>query len=174
MLKVPKKHHFINIKLYLLLILAIFMQSCATPYQSYNMYNGGYSEVQLDENMFKVSFNGNEATSIETAEDFTLLRSAELTLLHNYNYFIIVDSKTRINSSSYTTPTTHQTTFDAYGNARTTSYGGNTYTTSSPSTTNVIVCFKEKPKNIVSYNAKFIFKSIKKKYNILDTNYKAS
>ena len=75
-------------KLLTILLVAIIMQGCATTYQS-NGYTGGYSETQLDENVFKVSFRGNGFTRKDRTEDFTLLRSAELAIKNGYNYLFM-------------------------------------------------------------------------------------
>ncbi|KXI29136.1 CC0125/CC1285 family lipoprotein [Paraglaciecola hydrolytica] len=155
-----------------LLLSSILLSGCATTYQN-SGYSGGYSETQLDENVFTVSFRGNGFTAKERVADFTLLRSAELTIQSGYKYFVIVNSNTSTSNSTYTTPTTSNTTASvygsgnyAYGNATTTTSGGQTYNISKPSASNTIVCFKEKPKNGFSYNAEFIFKNITKKYDI--------
>tara|TARA_R110001583_G_scaffold70105_1_gene198658 strand:+ start:96 stop:593 length:498 start_codon:yes stop_codon:yes gene_type:complete len=161
-------------KLLTILLVAIIMQGCATTYQS-NGYTGGYSETQLDENVFKVSFRGNGFTRKDRTEDFTLLRSAELAIKNGYNYFVIINGGTDISTSTHTTPTTYNTTASvygsgnyAYGTARTTQYGGQSYNVSKPSTSNTIVCFKEKPKDVMSYNANFIYKNVRNKYDIQD------
>lgn len=152
--------------------IALLMQGCATAYQKTG-FSGGYSETQLDENVFRVSFRGNGYTSRERAADFTLLRSAELTLECGFQYFAIIDANSETSHSSYTTPTTSYTTGSAYGtgnyaygSATTTTSGGQTYHSSKPSSSNTIVCFKEKPENIFTYNAKFIYKTITEKYDI--------
>lgn len=153
-------------------VFVLVISGCATTYQS-NGFSGGYSETQLDENIFKVTFRGNGFTNRERTEDFTLLRSAELALQNGYKYFVIVNSETYLSTSSHTTPTTHNTTASvhatgnyAYGTATTTQYGGQTYNISKPSTSNTIICFKEKPGSGISYNAEFIYNSIRQKYDI--------
>ena len=87
----------------------LLLISCATPYQS-KSFQGGYSETQLSEKSFIISFKGNGYTDTERTNDFTLLRSAEVTLEHGYKYFTILDSKDYIESSTYTTPVTANTT----------------------------------------------------------------
>ena len=127
-------------KTLLTLILCTFLvQGCATGYQKNGM-SGGYTETRLGENIFMVTFRGNGFTSSEKASDFALLRSAELALENGYSYFEIVDANSHISTSSYTTPTTSTTTANAYGygnyaygTARTTTYGGQTYNISKPS-----------------------------------------
>ena len=150
----------------------IFLQGCETAYQSYG-FAGGYSETQLDTNVFKVAFRGNGYTGSERASDFTLLRCAELALQNGYKYFVVIDANSYTSNSTYTTPTTYNTTANvygtgnyAYGNATTTMYGGQTYNISKPSSSNTIVCFTEKPTNGFSYNAEFIYKNITQKYGI--------
>lgn len=143
----------------------LFLIGCSTPYQSIGP-TGGFTETQLDENVFRVSFQGNRYTSSEVAADFALLRSAELTLLYGYKYFIIVDNSDVIDVKSYTTPVSSYTTI--YGNtAQTYTYGGITYNRSIPSSTNVIVCFHEKPTDtVLSFNAEFLYKNLSAKYEI--------
>ena len=158
--------------LLILILSSILLSGCATTYQS-SGFSGGYSETQLDENVFKVAFRGNGYTGRERVADFTLLRSAELSLQNGYKYFVVIDANSYTSNSTHTTPTRSNTTANvygsgnyAYGNATTTTYGGQTYNISKPSSSNTIVCFKEKPENTFSYNADFIYKNIIKKYNI--------
>lgn len=155
------------------LLLIAFLTGCATEYQP-NGFTGGFSETQLGENVFRVSFRGNGHTSTERAADFSMLRAAEITLENGFKYFIVVDSKDDASLSTFTTPTTSQTTASAYGvgnhaygTAYTTTNGGNTFIISRPRVANTIVCFKEKPedKGIV-YDADFLVDSIKKKYDL--------
>jgi hypothetical protein len=155
-----------NMQKWIILIIAIFIMSgCATKYQSTG-FSGGYSETQLGNNIFNVSFRGNGYTSRERASDFTLLRSAELSLQNGFKYFIITNSEKYTNL--YTTPKSYNTSGNINGssfNATTTQSGGITFR--KPSTNNTIVCFKEKPKiNGIIYKANFIVKSIKTKYEI--------
>ena len=76
--------------------------------------------------------------------------------------------------SAYTTPTQSYTTGRAYGtgnyaygSATTTTYGGQTYFISKPRDTNTILCFKEKPEiNGLVFEAEFVSRSLKQKYEI--------
>lgn len=153
-------------------IVAVLMQGCATSYQS-SGYAGGFSSTQLDENVFRVSFRGNAYTGRDRVADFTLLRSAELALQNGYKHFSIISANEYTSNSSYTTPITSNTTASvygtsnyAYGNATTTTYGGQTYNVSKPSSSNTIVCFIEKPETMFSYNAEFIVNSLSQQYGI--------
>jgi hypothetical protein len=158
-----------------LLYLSIAMiAGCATSYQP-SGFSGGFSEVQLDANVFRVSFIGNGYTSTEKAEEFALLRSAEITIKNNFTHFVIINSRSRQDLSSYTTPTNSYTTANAtrfgnsaYGTASTTTYGGETTIIAKPNITNTIMCFGEKPvlQGLI-YDAKFLCMSLGKKYNIV-------
>lgn len=155
-------------------VLAIFLCACATAYQAKGL-SGGFTETQLDTNVFKVSFQGNGYTKAEKAEDLALLRSAEITLNNGFSHFLIVDNKYRELVGSYTTPTQSYTTANAtaygnsaYGTARTTTTGGQTFHISKPSSTNTIMCFKERPDTQgIVYNAQFICNSLGEKYKVV-------
>jgi len=156
-----------------LIAITVFLAGCATTYQKKG-FTGGFSETQLGENVFRVSFKGNAYTSRERASDFNLLRSAEVALENGHNFFIIVDSEQYSKTGAYTTPTTSHTTGSAYaygnyahGSATTKTTGGKMYFFSKPRTTNTIICFKDKPESGgLVYDAAFIIKSIKTKYKI--------
>ena len=111
-----------------LLVTAIALTGCATPYQT-NGFRGGYSDVQLDSNTFNVEFRGNGYTRRQTVETYLLYRCAQLTAKAGYDYFIIVgrdtDAKNQLfaTAGNYTSNTTGNASF--YGN---TAYGSTTTT----------------------------------------------
>ncbi len=156
-----------------LLLLGSFLSGCATTYQREG-FSGGYTDTQLGENIFQVSFSGNGYTRGDRAADFALLRSAEVATTNGFRYFIVVESGKDSSLSTYTTPTQSYTTGSAsaygnsaYGSARTTTSGGQTYVIRKPSATNTIVCFKEKPEVAgLVFDAEFVTKSLKQKYGI--------
>lgn len=156
------------------LLLFFVLAGCATPYQPEG-YSGGFSELQLAENVWRVSFHGNGYTHSVRAENLSLLRCAELTLATGYGYFGLADSKSGNEYSTTTTPATSYTTGNAYfngnyayGNATTQTYGGETKIIAKPSTTNTIVMFKQKPENAgMIFDAKFICQSVGGRYGIV-------
>jgi uncharacterized protein YceK len=157
----------------ILALLVVALSGCATTYQR-KSFTGGYSETQLGENIFQVSYRGNGYTSHERASDFSLLRSAEVALENGFRYFVIVESEKDSKVGAYTTPTTSYTTGSAYGSgnyaygsATTTTSGGQTYFISKPRATNTILCYKEKPEvNGLVFDAEFVAKSIRQKYEL--------
>jgi hypothetical protein len=157
----------------LVLVFGVVLAGCATPYQPEGL-SGGFTETQLDTNVFRVSFRGNGATHADRAEELALLRSADLTLKNGFTHFVIIDAHSRSQLGTYTTPTQSYTTANAtaygnsaYGTARTTTYGGQTFLISKPSTTNTIMCFSGKPDiQALVYDAQFICNSIGQKYGV--------
>lgn len=53
----------------------------------------GYSEQQIEQNRYRVSFAGNSATSRETVENYLLYRAAQLTVRNGYEHFALVDQE---------------------------------------------------------------------------------
>jgi hypothetical protein len=123
-------------KLTAMLVAVSFLAGCATSYQPQS-FSGGFSEVMRGDDVYLVRFHGNGYTSPERAEDMTLLRAAELTLQKGRRYFTILSEDTRMDQSTYTTPTQSTTTgsINQFGsfNARTTNSGGQTFDIRRPS-----------------------------------------
>jgi len=59
-------------KLILLSAFVLFVTDCGTTYQPKG-FLGGCSETRLGENIFRVTFEGDEFTSKDRVADFTLL-----------------------------------------------------------------------------------------------------
>ena len=157
-------------KIFCFLMLMIVWSGCATSYQK-DSFTGGFSETQLSENVWIVNFRGNGFTRKERTVDLSLLRSAELTIENGFNYFLIGGSSTDVSTNTFTTPQQSYSTgtIQGYGNyatyqGNTQYYGGQTITVRKPTTSNTITMFKEKIPN--AFDAKFIIKSIKGKYDI--------
>jgi hypothetical protein len=98
-----------------LLILAI-CASCATRYQSDGL-TGGFTEVRLAADQWRISFRGNAYTRPERTHDFALLRGAELCLSNGYPHLVVLNAQER--TRTFTTPSTSKTS----GEIRTTGYG---------------------------------------------------
>jgi hypothetical protein len=79
----------------------------ATPYQPNlpgQAASGGFSDVKLEPDRYRVTFSGNSLTSRETVEGYLLYRAAELTLAQGYDTFIIVDRHTDRDRQTYVEP----------------------------------------------------------------------
>jgi hypothetical protein len=85
------------------------LAACATPtpYQPNikgQSMGGGYSEIRLEPNRYRVNFMGNSLTSRETVEGYLLFRAAELTVESGYDWFAVVDRDTDKTSRTYVEP----------------------------------------------------------------------
>jgi len=86
------------------LMLALAGCETATPYQPLTRSgtsSGGYSDIQIEPNRFRVSFAGNSMTSRETVETYLLYRAAQLTVDHGFDWFRMADRNTEKHSSTY-------------------------------------------------------------------------
>ena len=129
------------------LLAAAALTACATGYHP-RAFSGGYDEAQLAENVFRVSFEGNAATSTVTAVDYALLRSADVTLERGFTYFIIsgAASMNRVGAIAH---------------------GSSVSTVTYPSTINTIVCFKERPDgDLLVYDARQVRGLLRAKYDL--------
>ena len=91
---------------------ALLLGACAsTTNQFYEPADSpgeyGYSEVQIDDNRYRVSFTGDASTTDEAVRDLALMRAAELTEREGYDWFRVVtvetEETTRTRSSEPTT-----------------------------------------------------------------------
>lgn len=85
------------------------LAACATPtpYQPNikgQAAQGGFSEVRLEPNRYRVNFAGNSLTTRETVEGYLLFRAAELTVESGYDWFSIVDRDTDKKTRTYVEP----------------------------------------------------------------------
>ena len=78
-------------KLFLILTAAAVLWACATPYkQARKETSNGYFDTKMQEGMYQVLFNGNDNTSARKANDYALLRAAEVCLENGYKSFEIL------------------------------------------------------------------------------------
>ncbi|MDB0280628.1 hypothetical protein CTY88_03950 [Acinetobacter seifertii] len=151
------------------------VSGCSTTYRQSSFINGGgFNEVELAPNYFKVSFSGNEVTSKEKARDFALLRASDLMLARNCKSFQVLKTSDDSSSGQYFLPQTQTTNANvsvygnsAYGNATTTTYGGGLVRAHYPKITLEVQCSTETwDLNKGIYDTNFINKSLKEKYKI--------
>lgn len=60
----------------------------------------GHYSTRLDENRYRIVYNGNRSTGLNTTRDYALLRAAELTLGDGYDWFQVVDRESATISES--------------------------------------------------------------------------
>ena len=98
-----------SVALALTVALAAALAGCATPtpYQPNipgQASSGGYSEIRVEPNRWRVTFAGNSLTSRETVEGYLLFRAAELTTQQGFDWFSIVDRNTQRSGYTYLDP----------------------------------------------------------------------
>ena len=89
------------------LSVAVAACSTATPYQpdiAGQRVSGGYSDMKLAEDRYRVTFEGNSLTSRDRVEGYLLYRAAELTLEQGADWFLIVDRFVERDAQTYVTP----------------------------------------------------------------------
>lgn len=60
----------------------------------------GHYSTRLDDNRYRIVYNGNRSTGLNTTRDYALLRAAELTLHDGYDWFQVVDRESATISES--------------------------------------------------------------------------
>lgn len=147
------------------LVVAASLASCATPYQQVG-FSGGYTERGLGNGLYRVDFQGNGYTSGQRAADLALLRTAEFSLEEGCAYFLLVDERNFVDTSTkITTPTTTTMTYGG-GYASATTFGGVSVPVVKPSTSNVFRCFKEKPEGVEAYSSQTVLTNLSARYGI--------
>ena len=134
----------------LVLLACVVLSGCASTYEAkqgglHGLINGGYTSTKIQDDIYKIAYESNAATSSDITQNYALLRCAEVALENNYKYFVIaeklIESKQYINESG---------------------------TSFVPVATNTIKCFKDKPQDspTMVYDAEQVKANIKAQYNI--------
>lgn len=119
---------------YSIALLFLSLAGCSTSYGPCGL-TGGYSDMRLNNDTYKVAFRGNGFTSQDKVQNLLLRRCAELAKQNNYRYFVILTGRENHSDSQFTTPTRVNTStygnVSGYGNANTNYYGNSAYTNGS-------------------------------------------
>lgn len=124
--------------------------------------------------MFRVNFRANGHSSPERAQDFALLRAAELTLQNGYSFFTIEGASDTVSQSvdSSAGQSFSTGTLNTYGGSttyrgQTTYILGETSVTRKPRSQVVIHCLREKPAGGgFAFDARFVQASLREKYAV--------
>lgn len=88
-------------------LIALTFSACASSPQyvaAEDASDYGHYSTQLADNRYRVTFNGNDRTDLNTTKDYALLRAAELTLQEGYTWFEVVDRSTVTQESNRDEP----------------------------------------------------------------------
>ena len=91
---------------------AALLASCAphpTPFVPAMANRGyGYADQQLEQNRYRVTFNGNSDTPRTVVDNYLLYRAAQITKASGFDYFIIAQQETE-------PETRYRSTYDDFG-----------------------------------------------------------
>lgn len=155
-----------------LLLSFSLLSGCATGYKPASQgIDGGFEDVQLAPDIFRVNFTGNGYTRSNEAAEMALLRAADLAITHGFSHFVIIDGGYDEQQTTMTTPGTSYTTANvnaygnvAYGSSYTTYNPGTSYLIRRPSVNNTVRMLHGRPEGVVAYDAALICRSIGEKY----------
>ncbi len=88
-------------------VLALSACVTPTPYQALvrnGQSNGGYSDLKIANDRFRITFQGNSATDRDTVEQYLLYHAAEVTLREGYDWFMLANRRTDTRTSHFITP----------------------------------------------------------------------
>ncbi len=125
----------------------LFITGCGTtPYRlAASPDDEGYSDTQVQSDVFRVNFKGDHDMPKERAYDFVLLRAAEVAREHNFSFFAIMNPA--VANSYYNM----SQVYDFF------------YEVNKPL---MIRCFATKPDSSEALDAALLEKSLKQKYHI--------
>lgn len=143
-------------------VVLVVTLGCVTQYQP-QTWTGGYTDMALGDDTFRVSVNGNGFTSQGIVESYLLRRCAELTISNGHAYFAFLNYDMRSHTSQHTSgggSSTTRGTVNVQGNTAyyngTTNYNGpQTYTVTKHGVTAFIQTFAERPEQ-GAFNASVI------------------
>ena len=150
-------------------ITLILLSGCASQpelYQKHGEEGHGYFDVELQENLYKISFESLNFSAAHTVSDLALLRAAELTDLKGFSHFYILDRKDNVATLKQTlqpeeiTIEGHEREVD--GMVR---YGDDFFI-EKPTTIIYVRMYKEYNGDPDMYDAKFLLGSMKRAYDI--------
>jgi hypothetical protein len=70
-----------------LLCVALALAGCSAPYGPEGL-RGGFTEQQLDANVFRITFKGNISNRQAETDDLVLLRAAQVSQAHGFAWFV--------------------------------------------------------------------------------------
>lgn len=127
--------------------LLFFSASCSTPYQSAGL-TGGFSDTQLSPDIFRIFFRGNGLTPSDQAQDFAMLRAADLCQANGFSCFSVLDEHDSSSPYFYASK-------------------GDAVTVYKPRANLTIKGFKSKPDgNQTTFDVSFLQTSLRQKYHM--------
>ena len=141
-------------KIIAMFLCTILITSCtATTYRQAKSPTGeGYYDTLLQQDMFEITFNGNEVTEPTIAQDYALLRAAETCTENDYKSFDIIRSEDKTKTDVGSIP--------IYGYYNTSTL---VFSETTPKIMLIIKCSKEDNLTFIAEEIKI---NLRKKYNL--------
>lgn len=156
------------------LILVLMLAGCATGssyHNSDNMWKLGYSDTQLNERIYRVSYAGYGIPQSE-CDDFALMRASEIAREKGYKHFRILTEKQSSHSQAFYIPGSTYTTGTVSGYGNTARVNATSYSTAIAGTANypvstiTIEMLNEKGDASGTFDAEIIWSSLAKKHGV--------
>jgi hypothetical protein len=108
----------------------VILASCATPYGPHQIV-GGYSHVRIQNDVFRIVFDGNAYIHKSAVDYYALVRAAEITVQNGRDYFRVLGADTDVKTINVLIPgqtfASSNTYGTAYGHATAYPIGRNVY-----------------------------------------------
>lgn len=159
------------ISLAFVLILAAGCAIGRSYHNSDNIWKLGYSDTQLNESVYRVSYAGYSIPQSE-CDDLAIMRASEITKEKGYKYFRILTEQQSSQSQSFYIPGSTYTAGTASGYGNTTRFNAASYSTGFAGTANypvstiTIELLKEKNDASNILDADIIWVSLAKKHGV--------
>ena len=159
-----------------LIFVGLLLTACAaTSYQQRGVGEFGYEDIQLDNNVWEITFKGNEKTDVKRAEEIAMLRAANLSNDAGFEYFMVLKKEVSVKKEShYNKPVIHTDfqrpifyagTQPAPVTSASTYVTGGDYTVlKKPTVLLTIRGLNKKPEKSMAYNSEKVINSLSSKY----------
>lgn len=114
-----------------LAVVSLIASGCVTTYDTEkSTWTGdrGFSQTQLENNIWQINFTGNTHTDIETRKNYILQKAAQIAVKNSYSFFKVVQSETS-EDIAQREGTAEKTSTRARGRAKRPYVHSNTFTT---------------------------------------------
>jgi hypothetical protein len=154
-----------------LILLVLFGTGSGGGYQKRDTSGYGYQDTHIQDDIYRVDFEGGSGTEFSALKDFTLLRCAQLALEKGYTHFIILDvhSDTRVTVFSAPGRAFYDDPFYRYRDSfYYNQYRDSVTTLTEPVLSHTIQCFREMPAGAAAlvYDARQTAENIRAKYKL--------
>ncbi|HEY5048428.1 MAG TPA: hypothetical protein VII49_10445 [Rhizomicrobium sp.] len=85
---------------YIALAVALLLSACSTPYQEMGLL-GGVSATQVSSDTMSITAKGNGFTGADTVKNYALLKAADETIAHGFDYFALGDATDESRHGAY-------------------------------------------------------------------------